>query len=68
MYVELDTEDLLKLVEATPPSYTQQQTERMLELGRYSNTFDRWIWNEKIKAMPDNSLYALYNECKNGKV
>ena len=67
MYIELDTTDLLKLVEATPPSFAQQQTERMLELGRYSDTFGRWIWSDKVKAMPEQSLYALYQECKSGK-
>lgn len=68
MYVELDTTDLLNLVESTPPSFAQQQTERMLELGRYSDAFDRWIWNDKVKTMPESSLYALYQECKSGNV
>jgi len=67
MYVELDIQDLLSLIESTPPNFAQQQTERMLELGRYSNAFDRWIWNDKVKAMPENSLYALYQECKTTK-
>jgi len=41
MYIELDKTDLLNLVHSTPPSFALQQDEAMLELGRYSNAFDR---------------------------
>jgi len=65
MYVELDIIDLLNLVNSKTPCFEQQQSEYMLDLGRYSEAFDRWIWNDKINSMTEQNLYALYQELKN---
>ena len=64
MQVNLDRQDLLNLVESSPPSYAQQRTDEMLELGRYSQAFDRWIWSDELKEMNDEELFELYKLCK----
>ncbi len=65
MIVELDRVDILNLVHFVSPSFALQQTEEMLELGRYSSV--GWIWNDKIKAMTNIQLYSLYQQCKTTK-
>lgn len=64
MLVQLDRIDLLNLVHFVSPNFKEQQTKSMLDLGRYSNVFNRWIWNDSINNMTNEELYSLYQKCK----
>lgn len=64
MLVELDRVDILNLVKFTAPSFDQQQTEEMMGLGRYSDVFNVWIWNDELDNMSNEELFSLYKKCK----
>lgn len=65
MHVELKTDDLLHMVHSVSPTFEQQDEANMKALGRWSNAFDRWIWdNDKLANLTDEELFNLYVTCK----
>ncbi len=67
MNVDLDKEDLRRLVKGIVPHYSAMNDPRIKVLGTYTGGFvDKWFWNDDVlKKLTEKGLWKLYNLCKN---
>lgn len=66
MLIDLDTSDLVCLVNGSTPNYDVMSNPLVKKAGTYiGGMADRWCWHGNLGSLQDEDLLELYLICKN---
>ena len=66
MLVDLEKEDLIKLVKGISPYFTAMNEYHIKGMGNYDDYRSSWEWDETaLKQLDESDLLLIYYICKN---
>lgn len=69
MKIDLNKEDLIRLVCGTDPSHKQMKNKTVDYCGKYSGSYGTWWWDkDKLSEYSEEDIYKLYVYLINQKV